>query len=175
MCMQAQDLVLYDSLEGNTIPSRQERSLMRRWFESAVTGARLNPAPYVKGGLSTFRKSTEALATGATLAAIHVETSGGLDKFGVPIDGVGGALLAVGSTFWPNTEVSNDARDIAADALTVFSFRKTVDYLVARRANNGRAIPSHLSPTNHLTKDEKSHVAGEDPSDDPIVNAARAL
>lgn len=144
---------------------------MRRWFESAITRGTINPAPYVKGGLSTFRKSTEALAAGSALAAIHVETSGGLDKFGIPIDGVGGALLAIGSAFWPNTEVSQDARDIGANALGIWSFRKTIDFLVERRAMNGRAIPAHLSPANRLTKDEKSHVAGED----PIVNAAKAL
>ena len=171
MCMKAQDLALYDSLEGNTIPSKQERSIMRRWFESAITGARVNPAPYVKGGLSTFRKTTEAISTGAALAAIHVETNGGLDKFGYPLDGIGGALLAIGSTFWPNTEVSNDARDIGADALTVYSFRKTTDFLVERRMNNGKSIPQHLSPAHRLTRDEKSNVAGED----PIVNAAKAL
>lgn len=165
------DLVIYDSLNSNGIPTKEEKSMMRQWLERAVLGKPINPSAHVKGGLSAFRKTTEAIGTGAALAAIHVETDGGLDKFGIPLDGVGGALLTIGSAIWPNSEVSSDARDIGADALTIWSFRKTSDLLVEKRMAAGRAVPRHLSPANKLANEEKSHVAGED----PIVNAARAL
>lgn len=166
------DIIVYDSLTGNTIPTREEKSVMRRWFESSVLGnPKLRPGDHVKGGLSAFRKTTEALGTGAALAAIHVETEGGLDKFGVPIDGVAGAALTIGSAIWPNSEVSGDARDIGADALTVWSFRKTSDLLIEKRIASGRAVPRHLSPANRVMSEERSNAAGED----PIVDAARAL
>lgn len=169
--LRADDIVVYDSLSGNAIPTREEKSVMRRWFESSVLSGRIKPGAHVKGGLSAFRKGTEALGAGAVLAAIHVETDGGLDKFGMPVDGIGGAMALAGSAIWPDAEVSSDARDLGADALTVWSFRKTTDWLVERRIANGRAIPRHLSPVNRLSKEEQSTVAGED----PIVNAAKNL
>lgn len=165
------DLVLYDSLQGNGIPTREEKSAMRQWFErSFLPTIPIRPGDQIKGGLSAFRKGTEALGTGAALALVHVETEGGLDKFGIPVDGVGGAIALIGSAFFPNSEVSPDARDIGADALTVWSFRKTTDLLVEKRISNGKAVPRHLSPANRI-EGENSGSAGED----PIVNAARAL
>lgn len=164
------DLVIYDALTGNAIPTREEKSAMRRWFErSVLSNVPLRPGDQIKGGLSAFRKTTEALGTGAALAVIHVESEGGLDKFGVPLDGLAGAALTVGSVVFPNSEVSPDARDIGADAITVWSFRKTCDLLVEKRIASGKAVPRHLSPAN------KIHGEDNAASEDPIINAARAL
>lgn len=165
------DIAIYDSLTGNVIPTREEKSAMRRWFENSVMTGKIRPGEHVKGGLNAFRKTTEALGTGAILAAVHVETEGGLDKFGMPLDGISGALLSIGSAIWPNSEVSPDARDIGADALTVWSFRKTTDLLVEKRIASGRAVPRHLSPANRVAE-ETSNAAGEE---DPILRTARGL
>lgn len=168
--MMPRDIVLYDSLTGNGIPTREDKSAMRQWFErSFLPTVPIRPGDQIKGSLSAFRKGTEALGTGAALALVHVETEGGLDKFGVPVDGIGGFALLAGSAFFPNSEVSPDARDIGADALTVWSFRKTTDLLVEKRIASGKAVPRHLSPANRI-EGERS-----DASEDPIVGAARAL
>lgn len=168
----ASNLALYDSVLSSNL-SPNVKSDLRRWFEGA-TGMRLSVpsagkiAHHAKRGMSAVRQSGEAVITGGILGLIHVEGKTGLDVFGVPVDAILWGLATFGGIAAGEHELGADSLNVAADCLTVFSFRMTTNFLTARKVAKGQAVPSHLIPGSKIHGES---VMGED----PILRAARNI
>lgn len=168
--MAAGDIVLYDSLNKSNIPT-EEKSQLRRWFESSVGQALTvnRPRGQVRAGLSAFRQGSESLLTGAILGAINVESKTGLNVMGVPVDGAAGVILTAASALAGDSELAPDARNIGTSCLGIYAFRQTTELLAEKRLAKGKALPPHLASGG-------AKVAGDsNVGADPIVQAGKVL
>jgi len=116
------------------------------------------------------RKVAEGIGTGLVLGGLHATLKTGLDVGKVPIDGVGGALLA-----FVGGEVGGE---IGASMLSVFSFRKFYDLVAEKRLASGQEPGGTFGPAQKTkVAGELSSWAGDNSSsdEDPILAAAQAL
>jgi len=160
----------FQSIANTSNLSAPEKSALMKAYEN-ITGraAPANLAHRVKAhgwaGLNAVRQGGESAVTGALLGLAHTELKGGLDYnvkgHIVPLDGVLAAAAMAASVMFATEDGAVDARNIGASAVSILSFRKTVEF--RQKAKGGK-------------------VAGEiedyDPSmghEDPIIAAARAL
>jgi hypothetical protein len=159
------------------------KSAIRKWYEQMVPSSRhMERAKHhltVTG--EAIRGGGEGLIIGAALGAVHASLPTGLDikvPMGtgkaalLPADAVLAALALVGSAaMGPNDAVGTDLRNSGIAAASVFSFRKTADFIAAKRAATGKAGFSQLAAHG----EDGSSWSADAGAEDPIVAAARRL
>lgn len=167
--MRPGELALYDSLSSSNIQG-PEKSALRRWFESSIvpTAQSAMPAKSVVNSVgSTFRGMAEAGLVGLLAAYLHVETEDGLDRGGMPLDGVTGFAFGALGALAPNHQFGDDCATIGKVSTGIFSFRGFSNLLAERRLKSGKALPAHLTPGT-------AKVAGES-NEDPVLKASKKL
>lgn len=171
--MARSDLALYDSVLSSNLP-REDKSALRRWYESAVTlPESLRPSKdQMHGGLSAFRQGSESLLTGAVLGILNVESPGGLEPLGIPLDGLAGLMFLGGGALAGKSDVAPTAKNIGAVASAVFAKRMVEKFCIERRLAKGKALPAHLQTGSTVSGDVP---ARRDVTSDPIVQAAADL
>lgn len=161
----------FDAIESSNIPSRQ-KSTLRRWADSVRGGGMASFKTHAGSVAHGVRQGGTALVVGAGLGYVKAVRPDGLDVRvqgkDVPLDGLGGALAIAASVATAGEEYSTDLRNLGSDAIAICAFRKTDDFVLARRAAGAPAAP--VAPAAAATP----AVAG-DYGEDPIVAAARAL
>lgn len=172
--MARSDLALYESVQSSNMPW-ETKSALRRWFDTAMAVPEtLRPSKkQVHGALSSFRQGAESLATGALLGFINVESPGGLEPLGIPIDATASMLFFAGAAIGAESDMAPTARNIGAVAGGCFSMRMVTKFCVERRLSKGQALPPHLKLGTGMHGEAPS--ARVDVSEDPIVKAAEAL
>lgn len=172
--MARQDLALYESVQSSNLPY-ETKSALRRWFDAAVTMPEVvRPTKkQIHGTLSSFRVGAEAFMTGFALGVINVESPGGLEPAGVPLDAVASGLFLAGAAIGAESDMAPTARNIGAVTSASFGKRMAEKFCVERRLSKGEAIPKHLQYS-------AARMSGETPqridvSKDPIVQAAEAF
>lgn len=180
--MARSDMVVFDSIQSSNIP-RREKSAIRQWYEDissdeggirppvASLSARRSASVAARGRgtalVNTARAVGENGVVAGGLAYLHAELKNGLDVGDVPIDGaIGGLANALGIIF-PNMEVSEDVKNIANSATSIFMFRKFYGMLAERKIANG-GIPGG----SRAAKKTAASMAGDV---DPIVECAKSL
>lgn len=173
--MARSDLALYDSVLSSNLRN-EEKSALRRWFEKAVDldlPKNLQPTmKQVHGGLSAVRQGGESFITGMALGYLNVESPGGLEPGGVPIDALAGGLFMAGSAIGAESDMAPTARNIGAVCTGVFGMRATTKFLVEKRLSKGKAVPKHLQFSSSHSGDAPDRT---DVSKDPIVLASEGL
>lgn len=161
---QPSDMIVYDS---SLRPSTQ-KSIIRKFADTLTMGMatealrgverQVGVGP-VAAALHTIRANGEGGITGLGLGLIS--GMGGLDRQGVPVDLAGSGAAAGLGILFSASEFGITFRQVSASCMTVFSFRKTEEWMGVRK---------------------KATFAGEDDDDmstdmgeDPIVAAAREL
>ena len=145
-------------------------SAIRRWYESARGGssamarAKLHAAAAGQG----MRQGGESLLVGGLLGALHAKK--GLDFKKVPLDAAAGVVGLIGGAALAHEEFGVDLRNSGAAALSIFGFRKTYDFLVAKMRAKGQ------EPGGKFAGDDEGFVPhGDFGAEDPIIAAARFL
>lgn len=173
--MARNDLALYDSVLSSNLP-REEKSALRRWYEKAVDldlPRNLRPSTkQVHGGLSAFRQGSESAIAGVLLGIINVESPGGLDPMGVPIDALAGGVFLMGSAIGAESDMAPTARNLGAVCTGVYAMRATTKLRVEARLKSGKAVPKHLQFAATVSGEGPSRA---DVSQDPIVRASEGL
>lgn len=145
-------------LESSNLPVAQ-KSAIKRFYENAMSrhgGSISRVKAHAVGTGHAVRKGGEGLVVGAVLGAFSSHSKTGLDIEKVPVDAAAGVLLLGASVMFAGESVAPDLANAGGNALAVFGFRKTEDYMNKR----------------------KSTVAGEYGSTygkDPIVELARRM
>lgn len=157
------------TIQSSNLPSSQKSAIRRLYESMGGSGSALDRvrAAAVTSG-EAIRQGGESVVVGAVLGAAHVYLPQGLNmkvgqKVNVPIDAAAGALLMGAAVLMSDEPVAEDLRNAGASALSVFSFRKTYEVLAKKRAPGGKFAG------------EDGWFAGADPSEDPVIAAARAL
>lgn len=173
--MARNDLALYDSVLSSNLRN-EEKSALRRWYEKAVDldlPKNLRPTTkQIHGGLSAFRQGAESFVAGMALGYLNVESPGGLEPAGVPVDALAGGLLMVGAAIGAESDMAPTARNVGAVCTGVFGMRATTKFLVEKRLTTGKAVPKHLQFSSTVSGDAPVRA---DISKDPIVLAAEGL
>lgn len=176
------DMVVFDTINSSNIP-RREKSAIRKWYEdvsgsddgfrSPVARGIARAASSRSGGTSrgtaivnTARSVGESGVVAGTLAYLHTELKNGLDVAGVPVDGALGGVAHIAQVLFPNMEVSEDVKNIANSATSIFMFRKFYSMMAERKIASGGV------PGGKLNSSGKSDSMG---SEDPIVECAKNL
>lgn len=167
------DIVVYDSVMKSNIP-REEKSLMRTWFEKMTDIVPSRDEDRRGGGLGkehvvstvqALRQSLESNAVSFGLGALHAEV--GLDVGKVPVDMVGGTALAIGSIMFAKHEISRDLLNMGTAGQNCFSFRKGHAWAAARKVRQGDEPAQKMG--------QVVNIAGEGDSEDPIVQVAKSI
>jgi hypothetical protein len=155
------DIVLHG--QGVHLPTTsQSKSIVRKYADLLTAGGAtslLRSAEREVGVdyVSAFFDAVELNGVGAITGSGLAVTSkflGTMEPKGVPLDGGGAGLFSVLGVLGARTRMGSVARAMAASCTSVFSFRKTEEWIGAR----------------------KSVVHGDEMSgDDPITEAAKAL
>lgn len=128
-------------LTGGHATAAENKSALRAFAEkymggaassSSITKAKLH---VIEGG-QAIRQTSEGAITGAALGFAHAEV--GLDYKGIPIDVVVAAAAAVGRGALAGEGVSVDVGNVGAACASVFSFRKTFDFIHAKKLAAGQ-------------------------------------
>lgn len=173
------DRLVYSSYGGGS------KSAIRKWYEAMVPSSRHMERAKLSltAGGEALRGGGEGLVVGGILGAIHASMPTGLDVK-VPVGGKSwivptDALLALvalgGSAAAPSVDglasVGTELRNTGVAAAGVFAFRKTGDWISAKRAAAGKPAYSALS-----AHGENGSIWSADAGvEDPIVAAARKL
>lgn len=166
------DLSLFRSVESSNLPPAH-KSALRRFADSMMTrhgGTYQRAAVHVKEGAHALRQGGESAITGGVLGAAHVYLPTGLDMKKVPLDLVLGVGGLVGGVAMANEGVGADLRNVGASAVTVFAFRKTTDFLAAKRRASGGIVGFAAKVAGEFGAEGQSDVG-----EDPIIATARLL
>ena len=171
--MARSDLALYDSVLSSNL-AREDKSALRKWYESAIAlPESIRPSTQqLHGTLSAFRQGSESLLTGVALGIVNVESPGGLDPMGVPVDALIASLGLIGSGIAAKSDMAPTARNIGSVASGIFGMRMTTKFLIEKRVKAGRSVPKHLQLSSTVSGDAPERV---DVSRDPIGRAADNL
>ena len=153
------DQMVFEHLVHSKLP-RQDKSLLRHWFDKATDG-RVTAKAEEHGIVSSHVFSAvEALRGGGEGGALGfgfgvLSSMKLLDIGGIPVDGVTAGLALLASIGLSHTEIGTDFRNIGIAAVAVYGFRK------------GEALFS----------EKKLQVSGEEAAtgEDPIVAAGNKL
>jgi hypothetical protein len=154
--------------------SSSEKSPLRKWYES-LTGETTSGssqkmvqvrAHLIEGG-QTIRAVGEAGIVGGLLGAAHAELKNGLDIRGkYPLDAIAAGVSAAGAIALAGHEtgLATEARNVATSSMAIFSFRKTHDWMNAKKGG-GKATFSKMHGDGDMGAEDE----------DPIVAAAKNL
>jgi hypothetical protein len=158
------EVVLHE--HGIHLPKPSTSKSLVRKYADLVTGGLATRALHSGESLvgvdhfSAFFDTIERTGVGGMTGAGLAFTSkmfGGLEPGGAPLDLIGSGLFSGIGVLGARTRIGTIARAMGGSAMTVFAFRKTEEWLGARKTIN---------------------VHGEDVTEmgeDPIVEAAKAL
>lgn len=172
--MARSDLSLYESVQSSNLPW-EAKSALRRWFDTAVNlPEAVRPSKkQVHGALSSFRQGAESLAAGAVLGLVNVESPGGLEPMGIPLDGIAAGVLLAGAAIGAESDMAPTARNIGSVTAGVFGMRMVTKFCLERRLAKGQDVPAHLKEARIHGETEVSKRV--DVNSDPIVRASSAL
>ncbi len=165
----ADGMTLFSKVESSNLPART-KSLLRQMVDKVSPyGATMHRAKgHVVGAAQGVRQGGESAIIGSLLGAAHVHLKTGLDVGKIPVDGVVGVAGLLAGVALAHEDVGTDLRNMGAAGITTYSFRKTYDFLAAKKRAKGEKPGGTFAGES----DEPGYVnAGED----PIIAAARAL
>lgn len=144
------------------------KSAIRKMYESIMPGsAHMQRARmHLTAGGEAIRGGGEGVITGAALGAAHAMLPTGLDmsipgtSMKGPVDAALAAAALAGSAVLAGEDFSTDLRNVGISSAAVFGFRKTNEFVAAKR------LAAHKPAFTQMT------AHGEE---DPIIRAARAL
>jgi hypothetical protein len=187
----ASDLAMYNAVESSNI-SPSEKSELRKFLERTTGISKLGRR--AKGHLMetghALRQGGESILVGGILGAVHAEAKTGLDVKGVPADAVVGVVGMLGGVAMANEGIGPEFRNAGATGLSIFTFRKTYDFLAEKKIAKGQQPGGQFGPTQKAkvageldemrqslseTTDEPSDADDADVGEDPIVAAAKEL
>lgn len=146
------DVLTMQSLAQSNMPT-PHKSKLRLWYEGilAKEAGMSKTVAYGREGVQVFRQGSESLLTGLGLGWLSGER-GSLDTPLGPIDGwVAGLGFAAAVAMAGNPDgISQDARNVASNALAILAFRK----MEARKK---------ASATSSVHGEEEKTNPGEDP------------
>lgn len=165
------DMIVYD----NSMRPSASSSPIRKWADVLTLGhatgllregEKAVGVSHMAALMHTIRANGEGGVAGAIMAAISA--TGGLDRMGYPVDfasALGADLLGIGMA---RSEFGATFRQMGSSFMTVFTFRKTEEWLGVRKkvsfAGDDWNDPDVINTT-----------AEVDIGADPIVQAAQAL
>jgi hypothetical protein len=121
--------------EREAMTRYEKPSVFRRWIDK-MTGAERGLSrvrAHVSETALAVRQVGEGVVVGAALGAAHAKLAGGLDVKGVPADLALGLLGAGTGIAFANEPFAHDLRNVGTGCATVFAFRKTADFLAAKK------------------------------------------
>lgn len=156
------EVVLHD--QGIHLPRVSgSKSIFRKYADLATLGhatglVKSAESQFGIDHVSAFFDSVERMGVGGVTGAGLAVTSkmmGGLDQGNIPVDFVSSGALSVLGVLGARSRIGSVARAMGGSAMTVFAFRKTEEWLGARKAS----------------------IHGEDDmgAEDPVIAAAREL
>jgi hypothetical protein len=129
------------SIGGGHATVAENKSALRA-FADKYMGGSMSSASMTKAKLhvvetgQSIRQGSESMITGGLLGAAHAEL--GLDHKGVPVDAIVGAVGLIGRAALASETVGVDAGNVGAAAMSVFTFRKTYDFVHAKKMAAGQ-------------------------------------
>lgn len=158
--------------------SSRKRSALGEWFDKLGGGTLTRAKPHVSETGHVLRSVGESVVVGGILGAVAGSSAHGLDMpmpasiaqhlpiKEVPIDGAVAAVGALAAIAMAHEPIAADLRNAAAAGASVFSYRKTKEFIEAKKAStvHGERFGKKMRPM--------MSAHGEE---DPIVAAARAL
>jgi hypothetical protein len=138
------EIVLHD--QGIHLPRASGSKSMVRKYADLVTGGAATAA--IRYGeqkvgvdhVSAFFDSVERVGVGGVTGAglaFFSKMFGGLDQNNMPVDLIGSGLSSLIGVAGARTKFGAIARTMGGSAMTVFAFRKTEEWLGARKASDG--------------------------------------
>ena len=152
----------------------EHKSAIRSFWEQAKgrsSSIMSRGGAHLRSTGATVRQGGESLLVGGLLGAAHVELPNGLDvkipnsTIAIPVDGAIAVGGMVGGILLANEEGGTDLRNAGASAASVFAFRKTYDFLAAKKKSSGGKVGGTFAG-------EDCEVNGEH---DPILACARQM
>jgi hypothetical protein len=129
------------SIGGGHATVAENKSALRAFADKYMGGA-MSSASLTKAKIhvietgQSIRQTSEGAVMGAALGAAHAEL--GLDHKGIPVDAVIAVVGAVGRGALADQSVGVDIGNIGASAASVFAFRKTYDFVHAKKMAAGQ-------------------------------------
>lgn len=138
------DQLVFEQFMRSNIP-RQEKSVIRNWFDKVTDGKFSSTLSKLGIGESPEHQITigsvvlagvEAGAAGAILGTLHAELKNGLDTGPVPIDATAGVMALAGAA----ATNSDLLKNIGVSCAAVFGFRSFDSMLRVKKELTGKGI-----------------------------------
>jgi len=177
---------MFQLMGGGSSTASENKSALRAFAEKYMGGGSVTTMTKAKlhviEGGQAIRQTSEGALTGAALGLAHAEV--GLDYKGIPIDAVVAAAAAFGRGALAQEAIGTDVGNVGAACASVFSFRKTFDFIHAKKLAAGQKPAGQVGDSTAAkpTAPTATPAAGEMPeaSDtslgaDPVIAMAERL
>jgi hypothetical protein len=168
--------------------AHHEKSALGRALERMRSHGRSALARASSGAMATeagdiARQYGETALAGAALGAAHVMLPTGLDvsvgkttKVKIPLDLAGAVVVGAVAATMGGEEGAEDVKTLGSGMAAVFGFRKTYDFLAAKRKKDGKKVGgSFAGEGDDDVGDEWASPHGAEGSDAALVEAVRRL